>query len=75
MTAGGGENFAHGGLAFGVKLRSSRWAPPHEIKQAGLFRAAGVFLGQLGGEYLIDIERVFSSIDFRGNRFLSRFSP
>ncbi len=31
---------------------SSRWATPREIKQAGLFGAAGVFLGQIGGEYL-----------------------
>ncbi|MDE2135670.1 MAG: hypothetical protein KGM97_06685 [Alphaproteobacteria bacterium] len=30
---------------------SSRWATPPEIKQASLFRAAGVFLGQIGGEY------------------------
>jgi type IV secretion system protein VirD4 len=31
---------------------SSRWANPMEIRKAGLFRSAGVFLGQLGGEYL-----------------------
>ena len=31
---------------------SSRWATPHEVKAAGLFNPAGVFLGQLGGEYL-----------------------
>ena len=31
---------------------SSRWATPHEIKAAGLFRPAGVFLGQFGSEYL-----------------------
>jgi type IV secretion system protein VirD4 len=31
---------------------SSRWATPPEIDQAGLFRAAGVFLGRLGGKYL-----------------------
>lgn len=31
---------------------SSRWAFPHEIERAGLFRNAGVFLGRLGGDYL-----------------------
>lgn len=31
---------------------SSRWSTPHEIKTAGLFRPAGVFLGQFGSEYL-----------------------
>lgn len=31
---------------------SSRWATAPEIDQAGLFRAAGVFLGRLGGKYL-----------------------
>ncbi len=31
---------------------SSRWATRREIEQAGLFRAAGVFLGRLGGQYL-----------------------
>ena len=31
---------------------SSRWARDGEIARAGLFRAAGVFLGQLGAQYL-----------------------
>ena len=31
---------------------SSRWATKAEIETAGLFRAAGVFLGRLGGRYL-----------------------
>ena len=31
---------------------SSRWATKAEIDAAGLFRAAGVFLGRLGGRYL-----------------------
>jgi type IV secretion system protein VirD4 len=31
---------------------SSRWANQADITQAGLFRAAGVFLGQLSGQYL-----------------------
>jgi len=31
---------------------SSRWALRREIGDAGLFRAAGVFLGRLGGRYL-----------------------
>ena len=31
---------------------SSRWANKREIDAAGLFRAAGVFLGRLGGQYL-----------------------
>src|SRR3546814_17307229 len=31
---------------------SSRWANKREIEGAGLFRAAGVFLGRLGGQYL-----------------------
>lgn len=31
---------------------SSRWALECEIEQAGLFRAAGVFLGRLGNRYL-----------------------
>ncbi len=31
---------------------SSRWATPRKIRTAGLFRSAGVFLGQLGGDYL-----------------------
>src|SRR3546814_12814683 len=31
---------------------SSRWANKREIDDAGLFRAAGVFLGRLGGQYL-----------------------
>ncbi len=31
---------------------SSRWANRREIEGAGLFRAAGVFLGRLGGQYL-----------------------
>jgi type IV secretion system protein VirD4 len=31
---------------------SSRWAPEGEIARAGLFRAAGVFLGQLYEQYL-----------------------
>jgi len=31
---------------------SSRWANTREIERAGLFRAAGVFLGRLGGQYL-----------------------
>lgn len=31
---------------------SSRWATHSEIKQAGLFRAAGVFIGCLGRHYL-----------------------
>jgi type IV secretion system protein VirD4 len=31
---------------------SSRWAHDREIRQAGLFRAAGVFLGQWRGHYL-----------------------
>jgi type IV secretion system protein VirD4 len=31
---------------------SSRWANKREIERAGLFRAAGVFLGRLGGRYL-----------------------
>jgi len=31
---------------------SSRWANKREIEGAGLFRAAGVFLGRLGGRYL-----------------------
>lgn len=31
---------------------SSRWATRREIEQAGLFRAAGVFLGRLGNRYL-----------------------
>ena len=31
---------------------SSRWATGREIETAGLFRAAGVFLGRLGGRYL-----------------------
>jgi type IV secretion system protein VirD4 len=31
---------------------SSRWANRREIDNAGLFRAAGVFLGRLGGQYL-----------------------
>src|SRR3546814_3077462 len=30
----------------------SRWANKREIDDAGLFRAAGVFLGRLGGQYL-----------------------
>jgi type IV secretion system protein VirD4 len=31
---------------------SSRWANKREIDGAGLFRASGVFLGRLGGQYL-----------------------
>ncbi len=31
---------------------SSRWANDREVTRAGLFRAAGVFLGQLDGQYL-----------------------
>ncbi|OIR00497.1 conjugal transfer protein TraG [mine drainage metagenome] len=31
---------------------SSRWAMKREIERAGLFRAAGVFLGRYGDEYL-----------------------
>jgi type IV secretion system protein VirD4 len=31
---------------------SSRWANKREIERAGLFRAAGVFLGRLDGQYL-----------------------
>ena len=31
---------------------SSRWANKREIESAGLFQAAGVFLGRLGGQYL-----------------------
>jgi len=31
---------------------SSRWANKREVEGAGLFRAAGVFLGRLGGQYL-----------------------
>jgi type IV secretion system protein VirD4 len=31
---------------------SSRWATKNEIEAAGLFTAAGVFLGRLGGQYL-----------------------
>jgi|SRR6185437_15567614 len=31
---------------------SSRWATPREITTAGLFRPAGVFLGQFGSDYL-----------------------
>jgi type IV secretion system protein VirD4 len=31
---------------------SSRWATPREIEHAGLFRTAGVFLGQWGERYL-----------------------
>jgi len=31
---------------------SSRWALRREIAEAGLFRAAGVFLGRLGSQYL-----------------------
>ncbi len=31
---------------------SSRWATRREIEAAGLFRADGVFLGRLGGQYL-----------------------
>lgn len=31
---------------------SSRWATRREVKGAGLFRPAGVFLGRLGGRYL-----------------------
>ncbi len=31
---------------------SSRWATPREIQRAGLFRTAGVFLGQWGERYL-----------------------
>src|SRR5713226_1641037 len=31
---------------------SSRWASRREVEQAGLFHAAGVFLGQLGQQYL-----------------------
>ncbi|MBU6472188.1 MAG: conjugal transfer protein TraG, partial [Alphaproteobacteria bacterium] len=31
---------------------SSRWATSREIGSAGLFRAAGIFLGRLGGRYL-----------------------
>ena len=31
---------------------SSRWANKREIEGAGLFRAAGVFLGRLDGQYL-----------------------
>jgi type IV secretion system protein VirD4 len=31
---------------------SSRWATDHEIETLGLFRAAGVFLGSLGNQYL-----------------------
>jgi len=31
---------------------SSRWASAREIERAGLFRAAGVFLGRLGNRYL-----------------------
>ncbi len=31
---------------------SSRWATATEVERAGLYRPAGVFLGQLGGRYL-----------------------
>ncbi|WP_163266309.1 conjugal transfer protein TraG [Chelativorans alearense] len=31
---------------------SSRWATPREIRRAGLFRPAGVFLGRVGDDYL-----------------------
>ncbi|MEO8301760.1 MAG: type IV secretory system conjugative DNA transfer family protein, partial [Rhizomicrobium sp.] len=31
---------------------SSRWATPKDIEGAGLFRSAGVFLGQCAGQYL-----------------------
>jgi type IV secretion system protein VirD4 len=31
---------------------SSRWAARGEIAKAGLFKAAGVFLGRMGGDYL-----------------------